>query len=152
MRDYSVSLKIGLSPVYHSKAPAVNLSVPGHQTCTDLTCSRIFEFDFTAHDVGWIEIEFYNKTNQDSCLTQGLDLAVKIDFVEFFGIRDPKFVWLGEYQPSYPEPWFSQQTPPPPSVLTNVDYLGWNGKWRLNFDVPVFTWIHRVQNHGWLYT
>jgi hypothetical protein len=36
-------------------------------------------------------------------------------------------------------------------LLKNHTYLSWNGKWTLTFDVPVFTWIHRVQNLGWIY-
>jgi hypothetical protein len=78
-------------------------------------------------------------------------MAVIIDSVEFFGISDPRFVWAGVYWPEYPEPWLSQQNPSPQAALTNHNYLGWNGVWRLNFDVPVFTWIHKTLGMGWIY-
>jgi hypothetical protein len=29
--------------------------------------------------------------------------------------------------------------------------MGWNGRWELNFRVPIFTWIHQLENLGWIY-
>ena len=65
-------------------------------------------------------------------------------------IQDPKFAWAGIYRPEYPEPWASEQTNLA-TELSSHTYLGWNGTWRLTFGVPVFTWIHQVQNLGWIY-
>ena len=37
-------------------------------------------------------------------------------------------------------------------VLQPHTYLGWNGRWVLEFETPVFTWIHRLEDLGWLYS
>lgn len=77
--------------------------------------------------------------------------AVVIKRIAFNDIASPKFVWLGQYTPDYPEPWASEQANLP-TILTNTGYLGWNGQWRLEFTAPVFTWIHGVENLGWIYS
>ena len=94
----------------------------------------------------WLELK--GKTNLDS--TSDADQALIIEEIGFEGITADRFIWRGEYTPEYPEPWASQQTDLKP-VLENITYMGWNGKWRLTFDAPVFTWIHAVENLGWLY-
>ena len=79
------------------------------------------------------------------------NMAVIVDSVEFFGITDPKFVWAGTYTPNYPEPWYSEQIEKPLAQLPQQNYMGWNGIWRLDFSVPVFTWMHQTMNLGWIY-
>ena len=135
---------VTLTPKPGKIIPEVFISVPGQCVREVLRESKKIELEFDA-PVGWLEIVFMNKPDDDA------DLAVMIDQVEFFGISDPKFVWAGNYTPSYPEPWHSQQIEKPPTCIPQQNYLGWNGKWRLEFSVPVFTWMHQVQNLGWLY-
>ena len=142
--EYLVQMAVTLTPKIGIAAPEVRVSVPGHSVMYMLQQTRKIQLEFVA-DSGWLEINFSNKSDLDH------DTAVLIDQVEFFGISDPKFIWQGVYRPEYPEPWYSQQCPTPASTLSNYNYLGWNGCWRLDFDVPVFTWIHRVQNLGWMY-
>jgi hypothetical protein len=142
--DYRVKLAVELTPVAGTTSPELLISVPGHTIRTVLLCPERFELEYMGPD-GWIEIQMINKPSTDQ------HTAVVIDKIEFFGISDPKFVWLGTYTPDYPEPWYSQQHPVPPPTLTNVTYMGWNGTWRLNFDIPVFSWIHRVKDLGWIY-
>jgi hypothetical protein len=135
---------VTLTPKPGKIVPEVFISVPGQCVREVLYESKKIKLEFDA-PVGWLEIVFMNKPDDDA------DLAVIIDQIEFFGISDPKFVWAGNYTPSYPEPWYSQQIEKPPKSIPQQNYLGWNGKWRLEFSVPVFTWIHQVQNLGWLY-
>jgi sulfur carrier protein ThiS len=135
---------ITLTPKLGTKPPEVFVSVPGQVVQKTLWQTQRVELEFDA-PVGWIEIVFMNKPDNDP------DMAVIIDRVEFFGISDPKFVWAGVYTPKYPEPWYSQQTEKPSAKLCQQNYMGWNGCWRLDFDVPVFTWIHRTLNLGWIY-
>jgi hypothetical protein len=95
-----------------------------------------------------LKVVYSNKSKNDP--TQ----AVLIKSIEFNNIQDKKFIWLGEYQPVYPEPWATQQrnqglTLAP--ILSNTDYLGWAGTWNLKFTVPIFTWIHRTKNLGTIY-
>ena len=125
---------------------------------TDLTTTTYYKAVVTNTGCGSVTsntqtltVELLNKTNDDTRPDSGLDKAVIIESISFFNITDNRFIWLGEYRPEYPEPWYSEQTVRPEPLLKNHTYLSWNGKWTLTFDVPVFTWIHRVQNLGWIY-
>jgi hypothetical protein len=79
---------------------------------------------------------------------------VRITSLAFNGIASAKFIWHGRYCPEYPEPWATEQQAQGlvlESEISNTDYLGWNGEWSLDFTVPVFTWIHKTENLGWIY-
>ena len=108
------------------------------------------EFDYDLEQgEHYIQFEFINKTNQDT--TADEDLAVVIKDITINGISDPKIMMATTYRPRYPEPWLSQQDTTPDSVLQGHQYLGWNGIWRLEYTVPVFTWIHEAKGLGWRY-
>lgn len=92
-----------------------------------------------------LSVELNNKSDTDPTT------AIVVEDIVFNGIQSPKFVWGGVYQPKYPEPWASKQENLQ-SLLKNHSYLGWNGKWTLTFDVPVFTWIHQIEDLGWIYS
>jgi hypothetical protein len=124
--------------------PEVIVSVPGYSVHETLWKTKQVELEFD-NNIGWLEVVFMNKPESDA------DMAVIIDKIEFFGISDPKFVWAGVYTPEYPEPWYSQQIEKPPAELPRQNYMGWNGRWRLEFSVPVFTWMHKTLNLGWIY-
>jgi hypothetical protein len=140
--EHLIKLCVTLRPVAQ---PWVKITVDGNTKTQQLIDITDFEFEFTANDSSSLVVEHYNKDPADS-LT-----AVEIVNVSFFGIQDPRFAWAGSYIPNYPEPWASEQLTLLPTVITPQTYLGWNGVWRLDFSVPVFTWIHQVQNLGWLY-
>jgi hypothetical protein len=135
---------VTLTPVCDKNAPEVYVSVPGQTVQTTLQETKRIELEFDAEH-GWLEIVFMNKPEHD------ISMAVVVDTVEFFGITDPTFVWAGTYTPKYPEPWYSQQIEKPPEHLPQQNYMGWNGTWRLDFSVPVFTWMHKTLNLGWIY-
>ena len=137
-------LAVTLTPRQGEHAPEVKVSVPGYSVEEQLYRTKRIELEFDAEQ-GWLEVEFVNKPALDQ------HMAVIIDQVAFFDITDPRFVWSGVYYPRYPEPWYSEQNPPPLPAIHQQTYLGWNGCWRLDFSVPVFTWIHRTLNLGWLY-
>jgi hypothetical protein len=127
-------------------APHIKISVGGQLRVLQLIQNQTFDFDFeTDNNLESLVITHLNKTAADPIT------AVIVKQISFFGISDPRFVWLGKYTPEYPEPWYSQQDIKPDSVVTNTGYLGWNGVWRLDFAVPVFSWIHQVQNLGWVH-
>jgi hypothetical protein len=142
--EYPVKLAITLTPKLANTPPWVLVSVPGAVHRVELCETQQVELEFTAPS-GWIELVFYNKPDTDNTM------AVIIDKIEFFGISDPRFVWAGVYTPEYPEPWYSQQIEKPPVHLPQQNYMGWNGNWRLDFSVPVFTWMHKTLNLGWIY-
>lgn len=147
--EYPVSLSITLRPQIIKTAPRVIVSVPGLMQHYELYETQTIDLNFV-NNRGFVEIRFINKNYEESSSSQ--DMAVIIDRLSFFGISDPKFVWAGQYRPDYPEPWYSNQPTPPKSCLTNIDYLGWNGVWRLDFDLPVFTWMHQKLDLGWIYS
>jgi hypothetical protein len=140
---YPVKLAVTLVPVIGHVFPEVLIKVPGQNIHHILTSRNRFELEFTECR-GWIEILFLNKPDLDS------KTAVIIDSISFFEISDPKFLSKGIYYPAYPKPWTNSQ-PNLKQELLGETYLGWNGTWRLDFDVPVFTWMHKVQNLGWIY-
>jgi hypothetical protein len=149
--DYTVKLDIHLQPIWHDNPPEINIGINDNIQRIILLEEQTFHYEFTANNRSTLSIELLNKTDADTVPDKGLDKAVVIKSVGFFGINDNRFAWAGEYCPAYPEPWFSEQTVRPEPLLKNHTYLSWNGKWTLTFDVPVFTWIHRVQSLGWIY-
>ena len=95
-----------------------------------------------------LEIEHLNKLSSDPTT------ALVIKSITFNDITSPKFVWAGIYEPKYPEPWATEQQNQGVVLkqhLCSHDNLGWNGKWTLTFTAPVFTWIHKTQDLGWIY-
>lgn len=149
-----LELELVLAPVWHDDPPRVQVWC--HDQRRDLVLDHVhnLSFSFQAQGQQTLAIDFYNKTDSDSQPDRGLDKAVIIQSISFFGITDPRFIWVGHYQPQYPEPWASQQRAQGlvlDPVLTNVDRMGWNGRWWLDFDLPIFTWIHNLQNLGWIY-
>jgi hypothetical protein len=149
---YPVKLAVTLRPVWHQDPPCVRLGIGKNLTEINLTETATINFEFEASQSCELTVELLNKQDSDTVPDLGLDKAVIIESISFFGIEDPRFVWAGVYEPRYPEPWYSQQTVKPPLTLKSHTYLGWNGKWTLTFDVPVFTWIHQTQDLGWIYT
>ena len=149
--DYPIKIDIHLRPVWHADPPEINIGINDDIQRIVLRDNQIFHYEFTADNPATLTVELLNKTDADTCPDTGLDKAVIIESISFFDITDNLFVWLGEYRPKYPEPWYSEQTVRPEPLLKNHTYLSWNGKWTLTFDVPVFTWIHKVQNLGWIY-
>jgi hypothetical protein len=135
--EHLVQLCVTLRPIGQ---PWVKISAGGITDTQQLTDVKDFVFEFAASDNSNLIVEHYNKPAADSVT------AVEIVKVDFFGITDPRFVWAGVYHPDYPEHYPDKTSP-----LLGHGYLGWNGVYRLEFSVPVFTWIHQVQNLGWLY-
>lgn len=151
---YPVKIAVTLRPVWHQDPPRIRVGIDNNLTEIDLRKNTTINFDFESDSACELSVEFLNKQDSDTVPESGLDKAVIIENVSFFGISDPKFVWAGIYTPNYPEPWATQQQSQGVALkqhLTPHNYLSWNGKWRLTFTVPVFTWIHQTQDLGWIY-
>jgi hypothetical protein len=149
--SYPVELDIHLRSVWHDNPPEINIGINDNIERIILSDNQTFHYEFISDNISTLTVELLNKTDSDPVPDKGLDKAVIIESVSFFGISDPKFAWVGVYEPKYPEPWYSEQLVKPESLLKNHTYLSWNGKWTLTFDLPVFTWIHKVQDLGWIY-
>lgn len=49
-----------------------------------------------------------------------------------------------KYYPIYPEPWFTEQKDQGttwPEFLQAVTSWGWNGRWTLEYETPIYTWL-----------
>jgi hypothetical protein len=140
--QHLVKLSVTLRPV---DQPNVKVGVNGDMLTVVLDKTETMDFEFTSGKDCQLTVELVNKKDQE---------AVVVESVSFFGIQDPRFAWAGVYEPQYPEPWATQQHDQGVVLKQHLSphtYLSWPGKWTLTFDVPVFTWIHRVQNLGWIY-
>ena len=140
--QHLVKLSVTLRPVDH---PNIKIGVNGDLLTVVLDKIQTMDFEFTSDKDCQLTVELVDKKDQE---------AVVVESVSFFGISDPKFAWAGVYEPQYPEPWATQQHNQGVVLKQHLSphtYLSWPGKWTLTFDVPVFTWIHRVQNLGWIY-
>jgi hypothetical protein len=87
-----------------------------------------------------LTVEHFGKRNLDP------DTALIIKQIRFNEISDPKFVYQGTYYPNYPKHLLGSA-----SVLHHQSYLSWNGAWQLEFTLPVYTWIHKTLDFGWIY-
>ena len=145
--------KLVLEPIFHDELPEVEVCLDDIRLFYGgLDSKKTLEFDEKL-PVGphQLTVRFLNKKDQDTVVEKGLDKAVIIESVSFVGIESQRFVWSGIYTPQYPEPWYSQQSSPPPAELPSHTYLSWNGVWKLNFTSPIFTWIHQIEGMGWIY-
>ena len=79
------------------------------------------------------------------------DAVFDIKSVRINNLQDYQFIYVSEYTPYYPEPWYSQQNPRWPDVLRHHTNICWPGVWRIKLESPVFPWIHRTLNLGWIY-
>jgi len=87
-----------------------------------------------------LTIEHYGKAELDPTT------ALIIEEIKFNGISNPKFVYQGIYYPDYPKHLIGNDT-----VLPHKNYLSWNGVWQLEFTLPIYTWIHKTLDLGWIY-
>ena len=141
--EYPVKLKITLRPIGR---PWVRVGLDDYKQQRQLETLTDFEYDFDATSQVCLSVEHFDKSDDDPTT------AVEIVDISFYGISDPKFMWAGTYYPDYPGLWYGQQATKPAVALPAQTYLGWNGVYRLEFAVPVFTWMHQVLNLGWVYT
>ena len=135
--EYPVKMCVTLEPV---GKPWVIVEANGQGQLQQLVTTTDFSFEFKSTDRGDLKVTHFNKADHD------VATAVIVKEIKFFGISDPRFVWSGLYYPEYPEHYADKTSP-----LPGHGYLGWNGRYLLEFTVPVFTWIHQTQSLGWIY-
>lgn len=152
-RLYHLRAELHLTPRFNNGDPEIRVSFNDDVIYHGLLSeSQVFIIDNHLPNNDYrLSVELLNKQDNDTDLVTGADKAVVIDRIIFNGIEDNRFIWAGEYRPEYPEPWYSEQENKPDLLLKNHTYLGWNGKWTLTFSMPIFTWIHKTQNLGWIF-
>jgi len=109
---------------------------------------RISFYGILDHGDHVLQIQYHNmfKASPDDG-----DKPVVIDRV-FFQNIDHDFKIYSRYRPDYPDTWRTQQQnlnlPCADEIHSN--YLGWNGIWSLEFQVPIYRWCHQKLGLGWL--
>lgn len=146
MKEFETEFSIQLKP-HGSSIPVISYGIDKEtrqtiQVTDIITLSFVEKFTIGPHEFFLI---FDNKTNDKH------DMAVEILNVSVEGITLDRFKWSSIYTPTYPEPWASQQKTVLPKDHQSATYLGWNGIWKFQFDIPVFSWIHELENLGWIY-
>ena len=151
-RQYPATIAILLRPIWFNRAPTGRIGVNGLSEEFILDQERWFEYTVTGHhDTNvTLAVEHYGKTDQDSDLVGNRDTAIVIDQIVLNGISNPKFASEGIYTPQYPQHYRVQNSNLSPS-LKHYTYLGWNGVWTLDLTLPIYTWIHKVEDLGWIY-
>lgn len=155
-RLHRLNAQLTITPRWHNDPPKIIVSFANeiyyagylYETTTFTIDKKLPNGDYR------LSVEFINKQDSDTDLIHNLDKAVIIDSIKFNNISSDRFVWAGIYSPNYPEPWATEQR-----LLGNIidphlkhhTYLGWNGKWALTFSMPIFTWIHKTEDLGWIY-
>lgn len=150
---FRLDCQLQLTPKWHSDLPEVKIYIDDEMLFHEkLELPKTFQIDkLLIPREHSISVEFVNKTNLDTIPGTDLDKAIIVDSIRFNKIESDRFVWAGLYYPKYDAQWEREQKEPPPKMLTYCNYLGWNGVWKLTFTVPIFTWIHRLENYGWIY-
>ena len=142
---YPVEMSVTMLPLNHRRPVPVHIGINDDFVDVKLNDVTTKHFKFVSLDTCRLQVKLFDKQDQE---------AVVIQQVSFFGITDPRFAWAGIYEPVYPEPWATEQRTAGiqlQSQLSSHTYLGWPGTWTLIFDVPVFSWMHKIQDLGWIY-
>lgn len=150
-QPYHVDLSVLLKPIWFNNFPNIRIGVNGKLDDVILDKDTWFNYSYNAKaTTNILQIELYGKNDNDSDMANNKDTAVVIEQIKFNSITSPKFAWKGVYTPKYPVHYIENNTTAA-STLSPCTYLGWNGIWTLEFTVPVFTWIHKLEDLGWIY-
>jgi len=155
-RTYGVTVDLYLKTIQFDRPPTVRVSLNDQVKDLSLDQDTVVSFVEEANhgDILQLTVEHYGKTMADCDPNENLDTAVVIDRININGIESQRFVWQGLYMPKYEKAYVEEQNKNGTelaSVLKHCNYLGWNGVWTLEFTAPVFTWIHKTENLGWIY-
>lgn len=135
---FNTHIKITLEPI---GSPEVKISVLDQVKQLVLNHESSFEFHTQSYAGNLvIAVEMLNKAHNDP------STAVVIKSITFNNVSHEKFAWQGCYRPDYP-PHLADQNP----ELPGQTYLSWNGRYELPVTVPIFTWMHRVLDFGWIH-
>lgn len=134
---YPVDIEILIKPVGQ---PKCRISIDDQRQ--DLTVDKELQIKLfhQGHGLARLTIEHYGKAELDPTT------ALIINEIKFNDISNPKFVYQGVYYPNYPKHLVGSD-----AVLSHKHYLSWNGIWILEFTLPIYTWIHKVEDLGWIY-
>jgi hypothetical protein len=78
-------------------------------------------------------------------------MAIIVKSIRFQNLQDELAIF-SYYQPHYPDHWIEENRRDGrelPAII-HSNYLGWPGRWWLDFDTPIYRWLHQRLNLGWL--
>ena len=142
---YPVEISVTMQPLHHDRPLPIQIGIDGKFIDINLDTITTKDFKFVSQGRCKLQVKLIDKQDQE---------AVVIQQVSFFGITDPRFAWAGVYEPEYPEPWATEQFDAGVILQPHLSphtYLSWPGTWTLTFELPVFSWIHKIQDLGWIY-
>jgi hypothetical protein len=136
IKIYPVDIEILLKPV---GKPKCRISLNDQRQ--DLTVEQEYwvKLFYQGYGSTRLSIEHVGKADLDP------STALIVEQIKFNEITSPKFVWAGIYSPNYPKHISGDPE------LKYHNYLSWNGVWNLDFTLPIYTWIHKVEDLGWIY-
>jgi hypothetical protein len=152
-KKYQTKIEIDIIPGFHNEYPEIEYGIGDSKESMFVKEKTTLTFDLDL-ETGehLLFINFVNKKDEDTVVELNLDKTISIGDIRFEGIAAPHFQWLGEYEPIYPEPWYSQQSTVPDKVIKGTTFMGWNGSWTLKFKSPIFPWMHQEVLHlGWVW-
>ena len=129
---------------YNDRVPQFKISFDD-----SLICSGFLKDEVTFHIVGKfkegsypIEVELLNKTDDDTIINDNtfLDKAIEITQIKFNDIDCKDCLLHSTYTSNDLK-----------RNLKGQNYISWNGKWRLDISVPIFTYMHQKKKFGWIY-
>ena len=155
-KKYKLRAEVALKPVWYQDPPEIQLLLNDQILFAGiLDTDRTFYIEeMLSAGPACLTINFTNKFPSDTNIATGQDKAVIVEKITFNDIPSPRYVWAGLYYPQYNPDWYQQQVNQghtPKSVLQYHNYLSWNGSWKLDVTLPIFTWIHKVESLGWIY-
>jgi len=153
---FPINASITISPVFYKDAPIIRVCVNDTEIFNgNLIKNKTFEFNNTVtNGLHNISVQFFNKTDSDYDAENNLDKAVIIEQVRFYDIISDYALLNSEYEPNYSESYINtlkETNSPINKKVLGCNYLGWNGIWKTSFSTPIFTWIHKTENLGWIY-
>lgn len=150
---YMVSFAITVRSQYTSTPPQILLKFDKSTIYQgNLLESQTFDYHSPALPAGSyrISLEFFNKDDQEQ-IVYGKDMMVGIDRLTVEN-QPTDFSIYSRYRPTYPTHWY-QENLAKGIVLEEIiksNYMGWNGVWYLDIELPIFRWVHKTTGMGWL--
>jgi len=132
--DNTINVEIALSAIVDNGVPHAKV-----------ICNNIILFDSTLQNSVKLNIKLHvldlvnlSVTMSNKVYNSALETAVLIDSISIDGIEViPKFSYCSTYDNDHKQDIFTH-------------YLGYNGTWSLNMDLPFYQWLHRQTAQGWL--
>lgn len=89
--------------------------------------------------------------NDAAALAQDPNISIEVRSLKLQNLPD-EFNIYSFYRPMYPKHWVEENLALgkrlDPVIHSNC--IGWCGQWWIDFETPIYAWIHKRLNLGWL--